>query len=442
MNASPKTAATGNVTPSMAQFFETKAAHPDCILFFQMGDFYEMFFDDAVAAAAALDIALTKRGKHGGEDIPMCGVPAHSATNYLLTLIRKGFRVAVCDQVETPEQAKKRGSKSVVRREVTRVVTPGTLTEETLLDARRHNFLAAWSEIRGQGAIAWVDVSTGDFHVSSLDQASLGPMLARISPREVLILEEIFENQALMDQIEDAGGVATPMGGASFDSGSAEVRLCALFRVASLDAFGAFERAELSALGALADYLEITQKGRLPMLKPPVRESLGGTMRIDAATRRNLELTQALSGGRAGSLIAAIDRTLTGAGARLLETRLSAPLTDAGLIADRLNWVSHLVEDPDQTQDLREALKSVPEVERALSRLALERGGPRDLVAIRAGLTGAATIAARLEQSAALENPLASAGADRAASGIAGRRTPDAGARRRVRRRRIRRLSG
>ncbi|HET7409158.1 MAG TPA: DNA mismatch repair protein MutS, partial [Paracoccaceae bacterium] len=255
-----------DITPSMAQFLEIKAANPGCLLFFQMGDFYELFFDDAVAAAAALDIALTKRGKHQGDDIPMCGVPLHASTNYLLTLIRKGFRVAVCDQVEDPAEARKRGSKAVVRREVTRVVTPGTLTEETLLDARRHNFLAAWAEVRGDGALAWADVSTGDLAVARLARPGLGPMLARIAPREVLVADAPEPDPVLEAQIGEAGAVATPLGPASFDSTSGAKRLCSLFRVATLDSFGAFERRELAALGALADYLELTQKGRLPML--------------------------------------------------------------------------------------------------------------------------------------------------------------------------------
>ncbi|MEM1162073.1 MAG: DNA mismatch repair protein MutS [Pseudomonadota bacterium] len=398
------------VTPSMAQYFETKQAHPDCLLFFQMGDFYEMFFEDAVAAAAALDIALTRRGKHGGEDIPMCGVPAHAANNYLLTLIRKGFRVAVCDQVETPEDAKKRGSKAVVRREVTRVVTPGTLTEETLLDARRHNFLAAWAEIRGKGALAWADVSTGDLVVAPLARPALGPMLARLAPSEVLVQDAAFEDPVLSSQIEEAGAVPTPLGPASFDSASSTQRLCSLFRVASLDGFGSFERAELSALGALADYLEITQKGRLPIIKPPVRELAGGAMAIDAATRRNLELTRSMSGARDGSLLSVIDRTLTGAGARLLEMRIAAPLTDTAVINARLDWVQHLTEDRELATQMRAALKMVPEIERALSRLALDRAGPRDMTAIRAGLWQAAEIAGLLAENAGLPEQMTEAG--------------------------------
>ncbi|MHA1527937.1 MAG: DNA mismatch repair protein MutS [Alphaproteobacteria bacterium] len=389
---------TGATTPMMAQYLKIKAAHAGALLFYRMGDFYEMFFDDAVAAAAALDIALTRRGKHLGEDIRMCGVPVHAAEGYLLTLIRKGFRVAVCEQMEDPAEARKRGYKAVVKREVVRLVTPGTLTEDTLLDARRHNFLAAWAEVRGEGALAWVDVSTGDLTVAAMARTALGPGLARIAPREVLVLEAASADPVLMAQIEESGAVATPLGAASFDSGGAEARLKALFRVAALDSFGAFGRAEMAVLGALADYIELTQKGRLPMIRPPRREAPGGVMRIDAATRRNLELTRSLGGGRDGALLTVIDRTLTGAGARLLETRISAPLTEVAGIAGRLDAVAHLVEHRRLADTLRERLRQVPEIERALTRLALERGGPRDLGAIRAGLAQAGELAAELER--------------------------------------------
>jgi DNA mismatch repair protein MutS len=411
MSDKPEARDSGTITPMMAQYLEIKAAHADALLFYRMGDFYELFFDDAVQAAAALDIALTRRGKHLGEDIQMCGVPVHAAESYLLTLIRKGFRVAVCEQMEDPAEAKKRGSKAVVKREVVRLVTPGTLTEDTLLDARRHNFLAAWAEIRGAGALAWADVSTGDLSVAVTGRAALGPGLARIAPREVLVLEDAFEDPALMAQIEEAGAVATPLGAASFDSAAAEARLKALFRVAALDSFGAFERPELAALGALADYIELTQKGRLPMLRPPRREVPGGVMRIDAATRRNLELTRSLAGGRDGALLSAIDRTLTGAGARLLESRIAAPLTSVSEISARLAAVERLVEDRPLRDAIRERLRRVPEIERALSRLALDRGGPRDLGAIRAGLAQAAELAAVLGAATGLPDHLAGAAA-------------------------------
>jgi DNA mismatch repair protein MutS len=383
------------VTPMMAQFLEIKQGYPDALLFYRMGDFYELFFDDAVAASEALDIALTKRGKHLGEDIPMCGVPVHSAENYLLTLIRKGFRVAVGEQMESPEEAKKRGAKSVVKRDVVRLVTPGTLTEESLLDARRHNFLAAFTVVRDEGALAWVDISTGAFHVMPLPPVRLGPELARLAPSELLMPDDQERDYA--ETVSDFGISLTPLSRGSFDSTGAQDRLCRLFKVSSLDAFGTFTRAEVAAMGAIVDYLDITQKGKLPLLRKPQREAADRSMQIDAATRRNLELTHSLAGGRAGSLLHAIDRTVTPGGARLLERRLSSPSRDLSTIQSRLAAVDFMVEQRQISTDLRDALRRVPDIDRALSRLAIDRAGPRDLAAIRNGLTQAEQIAETLE---------------------------------------------
>jgi len=384
-----------SVTPMMAQYLEIKAQNPGALLFYRMGDFYEMFFDDAVAAAEALDIALTKRGFHLGEPIAMCGVPVHAAEGYLLTLIRKGFRVAIAEQLEDPAEAKKRGSKAVVRRDVVRLVTPGTLTEDALLEARRHNFLCAFAEVRDEAALAWADISTGELRVMPCAPARLGPELARLAPREVLVSEAREADWA--ELVNESGASLTRLARGSFDSVSAEKRLCALFDVGTLEGFGRFDRAELSAMGALVDYLDLTQRGKLPLLRPPVKEAAGGAMQIDAATRRNLELTQALSGGREGSLLAAVDRTVTAAGARLLERRISSPSRDLSVIHARLESVRFLLEQSLLRAELRDALRRVPDMDRALSRLALERGGPRDLAAIRAGLTQAVSVAARLE---------------------------------------------
>ncbi|MEM9148365.1 MAG: DNA mismatch repair protein MutS [Pseudomonadota bacterium] len=393
--AGSKPGKTDAVTPMMAQYLGVKAEHPDALLFYRMGDFYEMFFDDAVAAAAALDITLTKRGQHLGEDIAMCGVPVHAAESYLLTLIRKGFRVAVAEQTEDPAEAKKRGAKAVVAREVVRLVTPGTLTEDTLLEARAHNHLAAWAEIRDETAIAWADLSTGDLSVTSVAAAGVGPLMARIAPAEVLVRQD--QQDRLGPRIAETGAVATPLGAASFESGSAGLRLAALFRVETLDGFAAFNRAEISALGAIADYLELTQKGALPRLKRPIREASGGILSIDAATRRNLELTRAMHGGRAGSLLAAVDRTRTGVGARLLEARLAGPLTDAAAIGARLDAAACLAEDNRLRTRLRELLAGTPDLERALSRLALGRGTPRDLGAVGRALEAGAAISGAIQ---------------------------------------------
>ena len=382
--------AQSGLTPMMAQYLEIKEQHAEALLFYRMGDFYEMFFDDAVAAAEALDIALTKRGKHQGDDIPMCGVPVHAAEGYLLTLIRKGFRVAVCEQMEDPAEAKKRGSKAVVRREVVRLVTPGTLTEDSLLEARAHNFLAAWAQVRDAGALAWVDISTGTVRVVGCPPVQLGRELARLAPKEVLLTDASEESYG--DIVTDAGAAVTVMAASAFDSTNGEKRLCDLYGVASLDAYGGFDRAEISALAALVDYLEITQKGTMPLLRPPEREQRGAAMQIDGATRKSLELTRSLTGGRAGSLLDCIDRTVTAAGARLLERRLASPSCDMDVVRARHEDVAFLVDQSRVSSDLRDALRGVHDLDRALSRLALERGGPRDMAAIRDSILQAEAI--------------------------------------------------
>jgi DNA mismatch repair protein MutS len=387
-------AAAGNVTPMMAQYLEIKANHPGALLFYRMGDFYEMFFDDAVAASAALAIALTKRGQHLGEDIPMCGVPVHAAEGYLLTLIRKGFRVAVCEQLEDPAEAKKRGSKSVVKRDVVRLVTPGTLTEDSLLDARRHNFLAAFAQVREASALAWVDISTGGFQVMSCAPARLAPELSRLAPREVILADG--DDGGWQTVVRESGASPTLLGKAAFDSTNGQKRLCSLFGVETLDAFGSFDLAQIAAMSAIAEYLEITQKGNLPLLRPPVIEAEAANMQIDATTRRSLELTASMNGGRAGSLLSTIDRTSTSAGARLLERRLSSPSCHLDTILERQASVAWFLEKTRLAADLGSDLRASHDVDRALSRLALDRGGPRDMAAIRDTAAIAAKVHDRL----------------------------------------------
>ncbi len=390
-------AARGGVTPMMAQYLEIKTDHPDALLFYRMGDFYELFFEDAAKAAATLDIALTKRGKHLGDDIPMCGVPVHSHESYLTRLIRAGHKVAICEQTEDPADAKKRGSKAVVRRAVQRVVTPGTITEDTLLDARQHNYLAALGRAQGNLGLAWVDVSTGDFLAQPVAAEGLGAALARIDAGELLVADALLEVPDLFDAFADFQDRLTPQPAARFDSANGERRLKDLFQVATLDSFGGFSRAELAAAGALVDYLELTQKGRLPRLLPTRRVMESAVMGIDAATRRNLELTRTLTGERRGSLLDVIDRTVTGAGARLLAARLAAPLTDPGAIDRRLDAVQFFVDDPRLADDLGRALARAPDIARAMSRISLGRGGPRDLAAVRDGLAEAAALRGLLD---------------------------------------------
>ena len=365
-------------TPMMAQYLALKEEAGDCLLFYRMGDFFELFFDDAKTASAVLDIALTARGEHHGVPIPMCGVPAHAATGYLQRLIKAGHRVALADQTESPEAARKaRGSKALVNRAIIRVVTAGTLTEEALLDARTANWCVAVGEAAGEIAIAAADISTGRFEVIACTAQGLGAELARLAAAEVIAAEG-----------SDApANVWRPRG--DFESGAGEARLKRLYGVATLDGFGQFGRAMLAAAGGLVAYLDHTAKGALPFLRPPRLSSAHAAMAIDAATRDSLELTQTTGGARKGSLLDAVDRTVTGAGARLLAAHIGAPLMDRASVDARLDLVQLFHDDSALRERLRAALRALPDVGRALGRLAAGRGSPRDLGQLRDGLDGA-----------------------------------------------------
>jgi DNA mismatch repair protein MutS len=390
------------VTPLMEQYVEIKAANPDCLLFYRMGDFYELFFGDAEVASRALGIVLTKRGKHRGQDIPMCGVPIERADEYLHRLIALGHRVAVCEQLEDPAEARKRGGKSIVRRDVVRLVTPGTLTEDSLLDARRNNYLVAIARAKPSAdgesrfALAFLDISTGEFRLAECDRTGLPAELARLEPGEIIVSDALYGDGEVAPLLRTLP--ATPLGRDVFDGATAERRLAAYFAVATTDAFGALSRLELTAAAACVTYVERTQIGKRPPLSPPTREAAGATLAIDAATRANLELMRTQSGERRGSLVAAIDRTVTVAGARLLSQRLAAPLTDPAAIARRLDAVELIAGDALLCADIRERLAAAPDLARALARLVLGRGGPRDLAAIRDGLDAAAGLRARLAE--------------------------------------------
>jgi DNA mismatch repair protein MutS len=399
----------GAPTPMMEQYIEIKAANPDSLLFYRMGDFYELFFDDAEVASRALGIVLTKRGKHQGFDIPMCGVPIHAADDYLQKLIGLGHRVAVCEQIEDPAEAKKRGGKSVVKRDVVRLVTPGTITEDRLLSPAESSFLMALGRVKGGGhALAWLELSTGLFRVAETAPDRLLADIFRVDPRELIVAEPVFYDPDLKPVFDVLGRMASPQPPSLFDSASAADRIARFYQVATPDGFASFSRAELSAISGIIAFVEKTQKAERPPLGHPERETAGSTLFIDAATRANLELVRTLSGSRDGSLLSAIDRTVTGAGARLLADRLTSPLTAPDAVNARLDSVAWLIGEPDLRDGLRASLKGLADMPRALTRLALNRGGPRDLGALCAGLQAAAEIGALL---APAEPPAEIAGA-------------------------------
>jgi DNA mismatch repair protein MutS len=389
----------GRLTPMMEQYLEIKAANPGLLLFYRMGDFYEMFFEDAEIASRALGIVLTKRGKHQGLDIPMCGVPVERSDDYLHRLIALGHRVAVCEQMEDPAAARARGNKSVVRRDVVRLVTPGTLTEDTLLDARANNYLLAMARMRASSGgdrigLAWIDISTAEFIVTECGAGELAATLARINPNEVIVTDALYGDPDLAPVLRELA--VTPLTRDVFDSATAERRLCDYFAVATMDGLSAMSRLEATAAAAAVTYIDRTQLGKRPPLSPPSREAAGTTMAIDPATRANLELTRTLSGERGGSLLDAIDCTVTAAGSRLLAQRLAAPLTDAAAIGQRLDAVAAFVADAAARDDLRTILRAAPDMSRALARLSVGRGGPRDLAALRDGILAADQALGRL----------------------------------------------
>src|ERR1700738_242340 len=394
------------VTPMMEQYLEIKAAHPGLLLFYRMGDFYELFFEDAEIASRALGIMLTKRGKHQGMDIPMCGVPVERSDDYLHRLIAQGHRVAVCEQMEDPAAARARGNKSGVRRDGGRLVPPGTLTEDTLLDACSNNYLLAIARARASTGgdrigLAWIDISTSEFIVTECATGELAATLSRINPNEAIVTDALYGDADLGPLLRELPAV-TPLTRDVFDSATAERRLCDYFAVATMDGLSAMSRLEATAAAAAVTYIDRTQVGKRPPLSPPSREAAGTTMAIDPATRDNLELTRTLAGERRGSLLDAIDCTVTPAGSRLLAQRLAAPLTDSAAIARRLDAVAIFVADTAARDDIRITLRAAPDMSRALARLSVGRGGPRDLAGLRDGILAADSALARLS---ALDDP-------------------------------------
>jgi len=387
----------------MAQYLSIKARHEDAMLFFRMGDFYELFFDDAVQASKVLGITLTSRGEYEGKPIPMAGVPYHAAEGYLARLIKAGCRVAVCEQTESPAEAKKRGSKSIVNRDIVRIVTPGTLTEDALLPANQDQALAAIA-IGGGGAeaaIAVCDVSTGRFDVSALAANTLADSLMAYPLSELLVSEGDIDKPAIANAtaLSTAPVTFRPARSATYKSG--EALLKETFGIAALEALGDFGRAELAAIGLLLDYVKLTQAGSDIRLDPPIRARAEGHLAIDPATRTSLEIDRSMRGDRDGSLLGTIDRTVTAPGARLLASRLSRPCVDRVEIEARYDAVAWFADDRDAVESVRASLKAAPDLERARTRLRLGRGGPRDLAAIGRALTAAHEAASQLTASGA-----------------------------------------
>lgn len=383
-----------NTTPMMKQYLDIKSEYPNYILFYRMGDFYEMFFDDATLAASVLGIALTKRGKHKDQDIPMCGVPFHSSDGYLSKLIENGHKVAICEQMESPEEAKKRGYKAVVKREVVRIITPGTITEDNLLNSGASNFLVSIAAIRDEIALSWADISTGEFYTTQTSFLSLNNDLSRISPQEILISDKLYQNEDVSSSLADFRRIITIQANNLFDLKKAEHRIKSYYDVVSSESFGIYTPVELIACGAILEYVELTQKSSQSRISYPKRLDNALFMSIDAATRRNLELNINSSGERKGSLLSLIDKTKTSSGSRLLSQYMAAPLIDVEAINNRLNLVEFFINNTEVTQEIIQLMSHIGDIERSLARFSFNRGGPRDLQVIQRSLQASDSIAA------------------------------------------------
>lgn len=389
------------MTPMMVQYHSLKDMHPDCLLFFRLGDFYELFFDDALTASKVLDITLTQRGQYEGDVIPMCGVPFHAAEGYLAKLVRAGYKVALCEQMESPTESKKRGPKSIVKRDIIRIITAGTLTEDSLLEARRHNFLMAllsYKSARSKSSFsaAIVDISTGDFFCETFDQTQLASFLSRIQPSEIVLPDSLITVPEYFEIFAEWKRQLTPLPLIRFDAANAVHRLKEFYGVRTFDGFGQFIDPEITVAGTLLDYVQLTQKGHYPPLQRFIRFDEKDILEIDAASQRNLELVCSLSGDRRHSLLAAIDRTLTNAGGRMLRFRLTAPLRDVNRILQRQQQIDFFIQDFELRASSRHHLGQCPDLERSLTRLMMKRGGPRDLAAIRLVLTTSFALQAKL----------------------------------------------
>jgi DNA mismatch repair protein MutS len=387
-----------SLTPMMKQYFGIKSEHRDAIVFYRMGDFYEMFFEDAVIAAPILGIALTKRGKQDSQDIPMCGIPFHSCDSYIYKLIEAGYKLAICEQLESPEEAKKRGYKAVVKREVVRIITPGTITEDNLLGGSASSFLVSIACLKDELALAWTDISTGEFYTSKTSFIALANDISRIAPKEILISNKLYERDNIISSLSDWKRIITIQANSLFELNKAEHKIKKYYNVISSEAFGIYSPAELIACGSILEYIELTQKTTKAKISHPKRISNSLFMSIDSATRNNLEINYNSNGGRKGSLLSLIDKTKTSSGTRLLSQYLSAPLIDVEAINIRLNLVEFFINNPEITEDIIASISHVGDIERSIARFSLNRAGPRDLGIVKQSLQAANIILAIFAQ--------------------------------------------
>lgn len=374
------------MTPMMQQYLTIKHSYHEHLLLYRLGDFYELFFDDAITTARELNIVLTKRGKNNGEDIPMCGIPYHAADIYMQRLLNSGYSIAVCEQMESPAEAKKRGSKSVVRREVTRIITPGTIIDDAFLRDEGNVYLASVFHSAGVCAIAWADISTGEFAVTRVDLVSLWSEMTRIAPRELIVSDDFLQISECASKLAEMDVVVTRRPNAIFNAFRAHSNLLKYYDIQSLAGMSNFAKDEVIAAGTLLEYIEHTQKSNPPKISHLKKVEAADFMLIDNATRNNLEIMKSSVGSRAHSLYSVLNLTKTPLGARLLSKHLSSPLVNAYAISSRLDNVEFMFNNCDLRKVLSKHLSNVGDIERSMGRISARRGAYKDLNMIKTGI--------------------------------------------------------
>ena len=377
-------------TPMMQQYLSVKAQHKDCLLMYRMGDFYELFFDDAVVASKALDIALTHRGTHMGKPVPMCGVPYHAFSSYMPKLVRQGFKVAICDQMESPEEAKKRGYKAVVKREVSRIITAGTLTEDNLLNGSFNNYLMSvmfTDGLESKVSVALTDISTGEFTIYSFDENAVSELLSLTivkNPAEIIMSEDNVKNPKLENFVSQFKSKIVLKPNTFFDYINSKKNICDVFHVAETSVLGDFSDTEVCVQGAVLNYISLTQIGKMPNISKPHKESNSDILQIDAFSVKNLEIFENMNDDttKSSNLFYVMYKTKTPLGKRELKRVLSAPLANSNEINKRLNIVDFFFNDSSLIENIREFLSQVFDIQRIVSRISCNRAGPRDLLNI------------------------------------------------------------
>ncbi|MBQ9441362.1 MAG: DNA mismatch repair protein MutS [Alphaproteobacteria bacterium] len=370
-----------NLTPMMAQYKRLKDSNPECLLFYRLGDFYELFYEDAIVASKILGLVLTHR-----QDAPMCGIPYHAYETYLSKLVNSGYRIAICEQIETPEEARKRGNKGPVERNIIRIVTSGTLVEESLLSSKSNNYLLSIIKENDCIGFAYADVSSGMFFVETSNIQDINSIITKINPSEIICLDSLCNDIEVLNKLEQYKSILHILPNVKFNNTSAIERLTKFYNIKFIESFGHFPQCVIKAASVIVDYISNMYSSVKLSLLPPKIVNTSEHMNLDSFTQKSLELITTQTGNRQGSLLSCLDCTKTSQGARMLSRWIISPLTNLEKITKRLNFVEFFVNNKNILESVRNLLYTTPDIERATSRILMDKCSPKDMKSILVAL--------------------------------------------------------